>query len=390
MDEGALRSVLIVDDSDDFSALLTLHLNRAYPDVTVERFNPSKNGRPSGEFQWARFDLLILDYEWGNGDTGLEWLRAYRDIADFPPTIVMTAHGDEELAVSIMKNGAQHPCDKRKLNHARVVKVISDVLFECRDRLTRNARIDGQHFVFDKALFYRSLQEAMAGGLCDTQVTMALISVDQLDNIRQESGLLEVDTMVAQLCELAANALSDPQWVVNVTRVGDGAVAVLVCGSIQPGREEMIGARLSAALAAEPNAPRGDLMQRRASVGVVPLDKTCCSQPSNALLAQADVAVRLARQSPNHGVFVRRPEFASTAAQGPSDKLDLRDMIERNLLETRVQPIAAVSEAASAFYQCRVGVVATHDTTLPVLDLLVDPDTCDGSTDGWSVTVLDV
>ena len=75
--------VLIIDDSADFRALVRVHLTREVPGVEIEEYDPAERGRPADDYDWSRFDVLLLDYNLGQGEDGLEWLKAYRRRPDF-------------------------------------------------------------------------------------------------------------------------------------------------------------------------------------------------------------------------------------------------------------------------------------------------------------------
>src|SRR3989344_3033379 len=73
----SIQNILIIDDSADYRKLLTTFFRKVCPSAHVEEYDPAK-GRPPESFSWGDFDLLILDYDLGNGENGLEWLRQYK------------------------------------------------------------------------------------------------------------------------------------------------------------------------------------------------------------------------------------------------------------------------------------------------------------------------
>jgi EAL domain-containing protein (putative c-di-GMP-specific phosphodiesterase class I) len=220
-----LRDALIIDDSEDFRVLLFHHLQALYPGIVVTPYDPPSRGRPGDDFPWSGFDLVVVDYELGNGENGLDWLRDLRDIPRFPPVIVMTAHGDEELAVRAMKSGAQYYLSKLSYDRNRLACAISEVVREREEENRQSASAALRLSVFDKAQFYARLEEALGGSGPTAHRVMVLVSIDDLEELQQLLGLLEMDNLIAHLGETVAAALQRQELQVNVTRVADGAVA---------------------------------------------------------------------------------------------------------------------------------------------------------------------
>ena len=61
------------------------NLARVLPDVEVTEYDPEQKGRPSSDFVWHLYDAVLLDYELGMGETGLDWLKSYARRTGFPP-----------------------------------------------------------------------------------------------------------------------------------------------------------------------------------------------------------------------------------------------------------------------------------------------------------------
>jgi len=117
----SLQRILVVDDDRDYRNLLLAFLREAFPDVEVEELDPAAAGVPDGDFDWSRFDVLILDYNLHlDGITGLDILQAGRDSHDFPATIMLTGAGDEDVAVRAFKSGVQDYLRKERLKKSQL------------------------------------------------------------------------------------------------------------------------------------------------------------------------------------------------------------------------------------------------------------------------------
>ena len=64
-------------------------------------------GKPGPDFNWAAYDVLLLDYDLGNGQTGTDWLRESVHSPGFPRTILITGVGDSYVVADAIKLGAE-------------------------------------------------------------------------------------------------------------------------------------------------------------------------------------------------------------------------------------------------------------------------------------------
>lgn len=121
----APKGFLVIDDNDEFAALVHHHLQRTWPDATIECYNPIVRGRPPDNFNWGAYDVVLLDYQLGNDD-GLRWLRTFGKNPGFPLTIMLTAEGSEDIAVKAFKLGAHDYIPKRQMNAAVLINAIRE------------------------------------------------------------------------------------------------------------------------------------------------------------------------------------------------------------------------------------------------------------------------
>ncbi|HEU5336226.1 MAG TPA: PAS domain S-box protein, partial [Terriglobales bacterium] len=107
--------ILIVDDSDDDIALFRHVLARALPETPVYLAQADAIAPTLQQLRQAAYDVVFLDYQLGP-ETGLEVLREVRACGVETPVILLTGHGDEQLAVQAMRNGACDYLSKSKLD----------------------------------------------------------------------------------------------------------------------------------------------------------------------------------------------------------------------------------------------------------------------------------
>ncbi len=70
--------------------------------------------------------MLFLDYKLGPYEDGLQWLKEFRNKPGFPPTIVLTAEGDEYIAVKSIKLGAADYINKVDIKPKRIAEMVAE------------------------------------------------------------------------------------------------------------------------------------------------------------------------------------------------------------------------------------------------------------------------
>ena len=123
----ALR-ILMVDDHAEFRTLLRHHLLARWPGATLREHDPSTQGPLPPGFKGEDLDLVLLDYQLGTAEDGFAYLRRFRAIPQFPPVIMLTAQGNEELAVRAIKGGAADYIPKQTMTHDRLVSAVQGAL----------------------------------------------------------------------------------------------------------------------------------------------------------------------------------------------------------------------------------------------------------------------
>jgi two-component system NtrC family sensor kinase len=102
--EGEAVHVLLIDDNADYLLLIRRALEHRDPNVRVTGVVSPDEGLQLLRRQ--HFDLVLLDYKLPRGGNGLQLVRALKHEATFIPTVMVTAFGDESLAIQAMREGA--------------------------------------------------------------------------------------------------------------------------------------------------------------------------------------------------------------------------------------------------------------------------------------------
>ncbi len=124
-----LFRILLIDDSAEYRKLLINLINTIRQDVQVVEYDPASQKLPGENFPWDNYALIILDYDLGLGkENGLGWMMHFSTINRIPPVIMLTAAGNPELAVNVLKAGAIDFIDKEDINDDVLRTTLDDFL----------------------------------------------------------------------------------------------------------------------------------------------------------------------------------------------------------------------------------------------------------------------
>ncbi len=124
--------LMIVDDTREHMANVRRLLASSLPDVEISEYDPEQKGRPGSDFAWHLYDAIVLSYDLGPGETGLDWLKRYGRVTGFPPTVLMAAAGDEYIAARAIKLGACDYIRKADIDGERLTAMVCDAVREAR------------------------------------------------------------------------------------------------------------------------------------------------------------------------------------------------------------------------------------------------------------------
>ncbi|RKZ46792.1 MAG: hypothetical protein DRQ58_07940, partial [Gammaproteobacteria bacterium] len=120
-----LKSILIIDDDQEVRALLKSLLAKHFSDVNIHEYDPIERGEPANGFDWSMFDVLILDqYLCIHELTGLDLFQKHHKSPGFPPTIMVTAAGNEALVIRALKSGIKEYIRKEDMNSANLSEAV--------------------------------------------------------------------------------------------------------------------------------------------------------------------------------------------------------------------------------------------------------------------------
>ena len=120
--------ILVIDDDEVILEFLAACFECEIPGAAVTRYNSAERGRPGSDFEWAKHDVLLLDYHLGQGETGVDWLEAFADRAGFPPTLLLTAEDDPKVVGNAVRTGASGYLNKSNLTPEALVSAVQGLV----------------------------------------------------------------------------------------------------------------------------------------------------------------------------------------------------------------------------------------------------------------------
>lgn len=145
--------VLVIDDSAETLVWVERALRQSMPETAVILWNPDRQGRPSGDCEWHRYDVLLLGETPCTGEDALMWLSAFRDEPGFPPVIVLAEQAGEDYAVRAIRAGAFDFLRKNEVTPIKLAMALKESLLE-------STKTDGEHSESGKS---RTLRPELIG-----------------------------------------------------------------------------------------------------------------------------------------------------------------------------------------------------------------------------------
>lgn len=223
-DDTHLTSIIILDDDPDFRKLLLTILGKKFDGVDLVEYDPLIQGVPGDDFDWSKYDVLLLDYYLCiHGVTGLDILQNNRKNRMFPATIMLTGAGNEEVAVRALKAGVFEYLRKETLDKAHLHSTILSAFEKHKIKKEKLRELTNQGNAFNKALFYQELEQSDN----DNRV-LILIELDNHKILEERMGIIFRDNIIRHLARQSFEIFKLGECNPSITRFGDTSIALLI------------------------------------------------------------------------------------------------------------------------------------------------------------------
>ncbi|MBI1732829.1 MAG: EAL domain-containing protein [Gammaproteobacteria bacterium] len=303
------KRILILDDDADFRGLLRVYLGKLFPGTEVEEYDPVARGAPGDDFDWSRYDALILDYYLCiHNVTGLDILQAHRAKRHFPATVMMTGAGNEEIAVRALRAGVYDYLRKEKFDKQQLRDSLVAAVEKHRAERARLSEQTSHNRAFNKALFYQELEHGGERGI-EADRILLLVDLDEHATLEERFGVIIRDNLVRHLAKLCYEFFKAAQTDPHITRLSDQSVSLLINA---PGSFEALNkimAELCAHLQENPYRFEEKKLRFTVSIGVVPVPKF--GRSAEALLQTARDCVLMAGIQDRNSFHIHIPKATS-------------------------------------------------------------------------------
>ena len=120
-------NILIIDDMADFRQLAKALLSADMPDLVMDEMEGADKTQQIEAIADKNYDVILLDYML-EGHDGLSVQRNLKEAGCNSPVILLTAYGDERLAVRAIKEGAYDYISKSVLDKDSLVNSVQGAL----------------------------------------------------------------------------------------------------------------------------------------------------------------------------------------------------------------------------------------------------------------------
>jgi signal transduction histidine kinase/DNA-binding response OmpR family regulator len=144
--------IVLVDDEPAHHVLLASYLRKAFPGISLSHASSLAEARQILEQDHPDMALIDLNLPDGRGDVLLSEGQFRKSF----PMVIMTSHGDEEVAVEAMKNGASDYVVKSPAAFADVSHLVSRTLTNWSNI---RARLDAEAELRESEAKYRRLSQ---------------------------------------------------------------------------------------------------------------------------------------------------------------------------------------------------------------------------------------
>ena len=219
------KHILVIDDDEDYRSLIIRKLCRHFPDTSFDEIDPRTNNMPDENYCWDNIDLIILDYDFGIDYTGLDWFKRFKS-KEMPATILMTAHGDEEIAAKAIKIGLDDYIVKGRFDDTKLVESINECISNKRQERIKLSALTNRSIIFNKSNFIQKLQSITNEK--DTKNNLLLINPVAYKEIGGRKGINHQDSYIKHITDCIYDYITSNNIIFNIFIFREEYIAVIL------------------------------------------------------------------------------------------------------------------------------------------------------------------
>jgi EAL domain-containing protein (putative c-di-GMP-specific phosphodiesterase class I)/DNA-binding response OmpR family regulator len=365
MSEVTIKKALVIDDSAEYRKLLLKFFKKACPSVEIDEYNPAF-GRPTDTFPWSQYELLILDYDLGSGENGLEWLRTYKTSNDFPPTIILTAQDGEELVVNAQRFGAQGFLRKVGLTHKGLIESINKALDKFKEESEQVSSQNLRVHNYNKEQFYKSLGQA------NKNDAIYLIEIDKFHALQESLGIFASDNFALFVSESISNFVTDNDHNGSIARIGNSTIAIFIQNNKDKESCEDTAKKLCDLFNNLEYKVADKKMDFCVNIGVVFIEVG--EIDVNNILMKTEAACRISRDDKSNSYVIKTDAVSAEPEVDEQEQQKITSAIKEDRIKTLFQVLVLISDSTltvgKELYQARSSLIDEDNNIIEAKDFL--------------------
>lgn len=365
MSKSTIKKILVIDDSVEHQQLLGKTLKKLYTDADLELYDLAGKGKPSTSFAWHLYDLLILDYDLGENENGLEWLRQFKTTGGFPPTIMLTASDNEELVVTAIKYGAHGFLRKTHLNKEKLAGTIESACKLHKEETEIYGKQKLRVHNFNKDNFFSAINKV------DMSYAFFLVEISNYNEVNENLGLFGTNEFINFISNAIIEFISDKKINAQLARISDAVTAILVQDISDINRTKELSSELCKYFSNINFEHENNQVDFFVNIGVYHNKES--STDINEVLARAVAACREAKNKGETN-FILKSDIEKDETSDLVLQNVVLEAIKNDRIQTLFQPLVNVSDTSNIdtnlLYQTRANIIDKDNNILEAKEFL--------------------
>ena len=211
-----LIKILVCDDDPEDRKLIRTYLSQV-ADREIIILEAGQTAEIQKALSRGSIDLVFMDIQMPER-SGMEWLK---EIAgkQMAPVVMLTGHGNEEIAVLAIQQGAVGYLPKSKLSEKKLVDTIDDAIQKWRElilgkatqkQLERLANMDSLTGLLNRRAILSRLEEAIAHvKRYEEELCVLMLDIDHFKLVNDEYGHIVGDDVLEKVGTILRRRIRD-------------------------------------------------------------------------------------------------------------------------------------------------------------------------------------